>query len=359
MRVLSLLAVSLLCGCGIEIDPDSLVRELRVLGARAGDPAPGSVADLSLCSESVQLQTLVVAPTGPDRSIKAPRPVTVDYYLCLTARSLAAPGAIDPACVDVPPRSGDSPMALSCPATPPGQTPDPLLPLALDQAQDPDQPLRVPMAPLLACLTQRAGPLVFGSGGSGGVPGLPAGGPLTVLLPVVIRARAAGLEGPLDSETAVVFVRLVVDLQERCQAGAPPAATRNRNPVLGTLRYRFEEEGADQDLLPCPAQGACPQALAVSRGQSVWLTGSAQGGSAEAYKDTLGEDRTERLRFSWFTTDGRFSEDRTGEAIPTTRWRNEDPFTAPGSEQAVGLYVVLQDGRGGAAWARYALRFTD
>jgi hypothetical protein len=354
MRVISLLLVSFLCACGIEIDPDSLVRELRVLGARAGDPAPGSLADLSLCSEDVQLQTLVAAPTGPGRRVTAPRPVTVDYYLCLTARSLAAPGAIDPACVDVPPRSGAAPMAFSCPATPAGQTPAPLLPLALDQ--DPDQPVKLPMAPLLSCLMQRAGPLLSGSGG---VPGLPTNGPLTVLLPVVIRARAAGSEAMLDSETAVLFVRLVVDLTERCQAGAPPSAARNRNPVLGALRYRFEEEGADQDLQPCPAQGPCPQALAVSRGQTVWLTGSAQAGSAEPYKDTLGEARTERLRFSWFATDGKFSDERTGEAIPTTRWQNEDPYAAPGSEQAVRLYVILQDGRGGASFARYELRFMD
>ena len=109
---LALLTLLLLLagGCSLDIDSDSLVRELRVLAIRAGDPEPGSESDvqamvslsgggdLVFTRDHIDLAALVAAPTGPGRRIAAPRPLRYDWYLCIGLASLTVPGTLDPAC---------------------------------------------------------------------------------------------------------------------------------------------------------------------------------------------------------------------------------------------------------------------
>ncbi|HNN93807.1 MAG TPA: hypothetical protein PKI03_16105, partial [Pseudomonadota bacterium] len=103
-----LLLLGLLCsgGCDLDIDPDTLVRELRVLGVRFGDPSPNSEADVmaritfgaggqpdvSFRQPSMRLAALAAAPTGPGRRVAAPRPLLYDWFVCVGPLSLFSPG---------------------------------------------------------------------------------------------------------------------------------------------------------------------------------------------------------------------------------------------------------------------------
>lgn len=69
----------------------------------------------------------------------------------------------------------------------------------------------------------------------------------------------------------------------------------------------------------------------------------------------IGEDQ-EEWRFSWFSTGGRFSENRTtkGPARWTTPGGAEDDPLPPGGRTF--LYVVVRDGRGGTDWVQREVR---
>ena len=192
-------------GCSLDIDPDSLVRELRVLGLRVGGPDPASTADvqatvdlsgdLKFMSDTVRLQALVVAPSGPGRRVAAPRPLIYDWYLCVGVRSLFSPGTLDPECrkfmpQDPPPRSNPA-LAF------------------LDSGAD----VTVPSATLKAVLGQfllnALGSGGMGMGGMGGMGSPPPTRPLTLLLPLLMQARVDGgnPNDPLDSEVAYTVSR--------------------------------------------------------------------------------------------------------------------------------------------------------
>ncbi|MCS6912038.1 MAG: hypothetical protein RMK29_07155 [Myxococcales bacterium] len=338
------LVLAALCGCDIRLDPDSLVRELRVLGARVGDDAPGSVADVDLGAEVLRLRALVAVPARPDRCGGAARVPQVDWYLCLTARSLLVPRAVDPDCArfgpqDPDPKRGESPV---------------LVHLASGEQVD------VPLGPLRAELVRRLRSMP-------GMGGLPAGLPLRptqVFVPVVVRAQVAGTPGddlcPAEAETAFLSARLV--LTPPGQLPLPP----NRNPMLGGVWALAEplpewEDPPGPPLTPCPPDGPC-QPVPVPRGGSLYLRAVALDRSAEWYLplDESGRDLAiEVLRFSWFSTDGEFSELRTGGSSRTTRWRDQGDYAAPPEVRTVSVFVVLQDNRGGADWARYDLLLQD
>src|SRR5689334_10465299 len=95
--LLAMLLVSVGSGCDNDIDPDTLVRELRVLGLRFGDDMLGSVAemqaratlfpavDLTFTQPSIKAKVLAVAPTGPGRRITTagPRPLRYEWFACI------------------------------------------------------------------------------------------------------------------------------------------------------------------------------------------------------------------------------------------------------------------------------------
>jgi hypothetical protein len=92
---------------------------------------------------------------------------------------------------------------------------------------------------------------------------------------------------------------------------------------------------------------------------SAYITGVVRDGSAETYDPIDDSGRTgvvETMRFSWFSTDGTFSELRTGVAQPQTQWQNGDKYPAPMGVKTVTVWLVAQDERGGADWQQYALQ---
>ncbi len=344
MRTLLIFLLAALGGCGFDLDPDSLVRELRILGARAGDPAPGSVADVPITGSALHLEALVAAPVGPGRRVMMARPLDFYWFVCVLPSTLLVPGNLDPACLkftppydamDPDPRTGASPA---------------LLPLCAGGGPCPDAidadlgPVQARLAALLPAFIK-----MYGGGG------LPSG-PIELALPVVQRVEVPGSSDPLDAETAYFSPRIVYTPPG--QTAPPP----NHNPVLLPLTWSVRaDDPAPQPLSPCPAAGPC-QPLGLRRDQDIYFNPAAARGSAETYVplDQSGRTQaTEVLRFAWFATDGQFSDERTGLDHPQTKWTNPGSYAAPAAVKVVDLWLVLQDDRGGADWAHYQMQFTD
>lgn len=357
--------LSLLCGvcglggCDLNIDSDSLVRELRVLSIRTGDPEPGSASDvqatvslagggdLVFTSDHIDLAVLAFAPTGPGRRIPAPRPLRHDWYLCIGLASLAVPGTLDPSCNKFSPTD-----------PPPAQNPS-LLPLGEGER------LRVPTA----VLKEVIGRLLMASLGAGGVPGMGGTGggmlpmrPLVLPLPILVRSSAVGGDpmSRLDSEAAFGFLRVIVALP------GMPLPEPNHNPPFGSVSFgpTARPEGgmpSGRPLTPCAPDGTCER-YRLGRAEVAYLTGGAVPGSLEKYvplDDSGRPEVTERYRYSWFATDGEFKQERTGDTFPDNEWKSEGDRPAPPEVQVVQLWFVAQDERGGADWARFELEFKD
>jgi hypothetical protein len=105
-------------------------------------------------------------------------------------------------------------------------------------------------------------------------------------------------------------------------------------------------------ILSVEARGAAPAAdgswPAAKVGEVVELRAVADPASAEAYVDASGRDRTEEILISWYTTAGRFDDDRTLGLDTTNGWRlrAEDAGVADAT-----FWVVARDLRGGQAVA--------
>ena len=67
----------------------------------------------------------------------------------------------------------------------------------------------------------------------------------------------------------------------------------------------------------------------------------------------------EVLRYSWFSSDGKFSEVRTGDARPWTKWQADESYQPPPESKVLSLWLVLQDGRNGTDKAYYEFDYTD
>jgi hypothetical protein len=351
-------------GCALDIDSDSLVRELRVLAIRIGDPEPGSEADvqatvslsgggdLVFTRDHVDLAVLVAAPTGPGRRIPSPRPLRHDWYLCVGLASLTVPGTLDPACNKF------------LPTDPPPEKNPALLPLGSGER------LRLPTAVLKEVIGRLLQAQVFGSGGSGGggadmgtgSPMLPTQ-PLTLPLPVIVRTSAVGGDprDSRDSEAAFGFVRTIVALPGM-DLPAPNHNPTFRAMTVGPSSRETEGGSPMQPLMPCSPQGMLDGTCArytLGREETAFLVGTVQDGSLERYTplDASGRpELTERMRYSWFATDGEFKEERTGDALPENQWKSEGKRPAPPEVSVVPLWFVLQDERGGADWAAFELQ---
>lgn len=363
-----LLASLLFAGCDIDLDPDSLVRELRVLGIRFGDIAPASDADILarvtlgangqpdvvFNRPGMTMQTLAVAPTGAGRRLAAPRTLLYDWFVCLGPLSLFSPGVLDPQCRKLGPKD------------PPARQNASLRPLLAAKSTSPtmtldEGTLRSILVIFLQALLSPTG------GGSGGMITLPER-PVVLLLPILVEVSAADGDpaNPLDREVAFNFLRVILTLPGM----QPPPA--NRNPSLsgqgGFFAGSTEGDMAPRDPLPaCPidnltgeAQGSQPACsrFSATRMAPVFIQARSDVGSVETFvplDDSGRESQVETLRYSWFSTDGSFRDERTGDKSPENRWENGDRRPAPPEVRVVDVWVVVQDGRGGTDFARAQL----
>lgn len=363
-------------GCDNGIDPDSLVRELRILGMRvvAGDPAapppteaelqaqlvpggggPGGI-DLAFTRDRVTFSTLLAAPVGPGRRLPTERPLQFDWFLCIGIRSLYSPGTLDPECrkwapSDPDPKTNSSLFYLNSSAIGPAGGPE----------------LTIPTAALKGVLGSF---LQSSLGGGQGGTGMTGGGtamlptrPQVLLLPVLLRASVVG-GNPADnrdSEVGYSYLRVVIAVPALGIMLPPP----NHNPVLDTLLGSQQMDGMLQPLTPCAQISGTPgqcSAQPVRRDLGTFLTGRVGAGSTETYDPIDDSGRTgvsEALRFSWFSTDGDFSELRTGTVKPQTQWRNGEKYPAAAETSTVQIWLVVQDERSGIDWQQYELKLQD
>ena len=365
------LGLALLGGCDLGIDPDSLVRELRILGMKVatGDPAAagGPLAelqaevgfgagglDVAFTTNSVTLSALVADPTGPGRRTLTPRPLQHDFYLCIGIKSLYSPGSIDPTCrrwgpTDPDPKTNGSLVYLNSAGTMAASSPSLTVPTEV-------------LKGILLSFLQTAlsgGANQSGTGGSADMAGgatLPMR-PQVILLPVILRSSVVGGD-PADSRNSEVgynYLRVVIAIPALGIRLPPP----NRSPVLNPAQVGPQSAGAMQPLLPCPASGGPCQPYSMPRTAQALLTGQLADGSIETYTPIDDSGRTgvaETLRFSWFATDGEFSELRTGTMKPQTRWQSGEKYPAAATVNKTELWLVVQDERGGTDWAEYNLQ---
>lgn len=359
-------------GCESVIDPDTLVRELRVLSIRTGDPAPasatelqaevrpvGAALDLVFTVPQIGLGTLVVAPTGPGRRVAAPRPLAYDWFLCIGTRSLYVPGTLDAECRKFGPlRDADDPDPMQNKS---------LVYLGAGDAEGslslPTDRIKVIIGELLQRTLTAGG--TGGTGGTGGMGMLPTR-PITLLLPVLLRASVAGsdLSDPLSSEVGYTFLRVVVALPGMT---LPPP---NRNPVLDRVEGGGREpvrsdDGTTESFATLPMctlrdDGSPCVSFRVSKVQSAWLMAHSTPESIERYTpidDSGRTDVAETMRYAWFSTDGTFGQPRTGDKFPETEWKDGDERPAPPEVKQVPIWVIAQDERGGADYRRYMIEF--
>lgn len=343
-------------GCSLDLDPDTLVRELRVLGLRIGDPQAQSTAevqanlvpkdgsfDLVFPSDHVTLSALVGAPTGPGRRLAAPQPLAYDWYLCVGIRSLFSPGSVDPAC-------------RKWAVTDPDPKKNPSL-VYLQSGSSVAVPTTVISGIVLNILqTLLLGGGSGGTGGTGGTTKIPTE-PVVLVLPVMMRVSVVGGD-PNDSrnsEVSYTFLKITVALPGMTL----PVA--NKNPALAAMSAGPEKEGAMQALQPCAADGQCPR-YQLRRDEGIFLTPTLQDGSIEKYlqaTDTNPMEKAETVRYIWFASDGEYTEARSGNAQPQTQWQNTEKFAAPADTNIVKLWLVAQDVRGGVDWQSYELQLTN
>lgn len=370
--MLGLLGVLLvgLSGCDTDIDPDSLVRELRVLGMRFGEATPGSEADVSaritfsgaggapdvtFDRPDMLLSVLAAAPGGPGRRLPAPRSLRYDWFVCLGELSLFSPGTLDPKCRKLGPTD------------PPARANASLLPLSA--APQSSASLRITGGQLKSILGVFLQVLLSGAGGGGGGMVTLPERPVVLLLPIIVEVTAADGDpaNPLDREVAFAFLRVIVTLPGM----AVPALNHNPTlPATGAIAAGTVEKLSDMDMpsrtpvLPCALDnptgdasggGAACTRLPATRTAPIFLVGHADSASIERYvpiDDSGRGELAEVMRYSWFSTDGTLSNERTGDSLPETRWENGDKRPAAAATQVVDVWLVVQDGRGGTDFQR-------
>jgi hypothetical protein len=152
-----------------------------------------------------------------------------------------------------------------------------------------------------------------------------------VYLPLIARVAAAG-------QTLLGSYRLRLSTADDV----------NHNPGLtGVLILNADGNGSPIDPASPPR---------VRTGDQLTLTAALADGSAESYPAALGDGTaTEQLLTSWFSSAGRFSNERTEATQPTTVLQLNDLLPDPGS--AIDLYAVTRDDRGGATYVHRTLAF--
>jgi hypothetical protein len=166
----------------------------------------------------------------------------------------------------------------------------------------------------------------------------------------VLPGDPTGAGLPASVETLVRYVvtdgstsREAVQRIPVWTAGAPPA--RNRNPVISGITI------GDQAGIDCGAPGApapCPASGRLVRAAHLPIAVSIDPLSIDQYLDGTGRGVTETIVVSFFTTAGRFTQERGQDPVATTELKHE---SVPGGTARARLWVVARDLRGGEASA--------
>lgn len=173
---------------------------------------------------------------------------------------------------------------------------------------------------------------------------------LTLALPAVSPDAlgqpdaTGGIYLPLVARVSDTTDELAAVYRLRLGDGGPP----NANPVLLSVDALDDATGV---ATPLPADPAAPRL--VRSGEALTLGATVADGSAETYLAPDGSLATETLTTSWFSTAGELSVERTSPRQPTTVLRLVN--AVPASGQAVDVYAVTRDGRGGEDYAHRRL----
>jgi hypothetical protein len=155
---------------------------------------------------------------------------------------------------------------------------------------------------------------------------------------------SGGVYLPLIARVAVAGQTLLASYRLRLST----ADDVNHNPGLTGVLV-LDGSGSDVPLDP-----ANPPV--VRTGDHLTLKAALPAGSGESYPAALGNGTaTEILLTSWFSTAGRFSQERTDDTQPSTALELDDLLPAPGA--TIDLFVVTRDDRGGAAYVHQGLAF--
>jgi hypothetical protein len=324
-------AAAALLSCNTNFAPQYLVRDLRILAARAQVVGSGIGTADADAGETLSLTALVANPE------RLPG-LTVQWKACLPQQGESVSPCLDPAVLR-------DPAALSGPGV-----------VALGEGTSVLVDIPSALAPLLQVLIDRAR----------SAPELAC--TLYAELPVIAIASAPGAETRLAVKTA----RLT---PWREVAGTPlaNAYVRNRNPGLDRVRARPSDTctGGTTVARPCGSDGDCDDPGAscdrthagspTAPGQCVYaltlgeqeLCTRSKGDSVQIYNQcqTTGERDQffEDLTYQWYATAGVFKNaDGSGLGSNGNVTGDRVTFTPP-----VGpftLWVIVRDGRGGEDW---------
>ena len=155
---------------------------------------------------------------------------------------------------------------------------------------------------------------------------------------------SGGVYLPLIAQVTVAGQTLLASYRLRLSSGDDV----NHNPALtGVLVLNANGDTS-------PLDPANP--LVVYSRDHLTLTAGLADGSAESYPAALGGGTaTEMLLSSWFSSAGRFSQERTEATQPTTVLELDDLLPVPGT--AIDLFVVTRDDRGGTEYVHQTLAF--
>lgn len=331
--------------CVPAFDDDlALLQEPRVLAVRTepAEVAPGAAARLSV---------LVAAPEGA-----APRPEDILWALCLARKPLTELGPVDQRCIE----EFGTPLDI-------------FQPLGAGLSVE---------APIPADACQRFGPQQpVGSDGkaSGRAvdPDLSGG----YHHPVVVGRDAEVVLGSVRLACGAVGIgdRELVRFNSGYRPNENPAIERVELRSNGDrLELRAVLDGPPTRVAPgaavelgvqwpaCPRSAECGDGVCTAGENQVNCAADCREAprgcaGAETYlwadpKARVTRERREGIRVSWYSTAGRFAEERSGRT-------EEDPdgteavnqWTAPLEPGLVRVWIVLRDDRGGVAWGEYAI----
>mgnify|MGYP001350294720 CR=1 FL=1 len=379
----AIVACALALGCGEGFLPPSYVNELRVLAVRTEPPEIAWGAE-EIPSES-RISVLVADPV---QLLDPTREVVVGYLSCT-----ADPASLEPnPCTAITTLRAPSELARHLPeeiceagggGTGEGRTPFAFLGAERCRHVEGCEPLAVPVGEFEISLP----PPVFRLPDDLGLSALPAGHPArtrgaqVVVLTFAVAAAPAelveGVDGSDECRLATTLMSRFFQLLEeresvmalkRIQVRGPDHRNDpNENPRISGILVRG---------VPLPAEPGepWPEVATFAREQSVFLhprpapaplddEGRPLHGSEKQSYTRYRRDGTplrtevEEWRYSWFSTGGRFSEDRDeteGGITWTAPGGKKDDPVPPGGRTF--LYLVVRDGRGGVDWVRREVR---
>lgn len=301
MRALAPAAALLaaLAGCSTDFTPRSVLEDVRVLALEA------SPLDLQPVT-ALPGQVPVVEPIALQAVDWLPASATVApgdrrWSFCpFSTGATAGYACIDPRCEQ------------------------PLTPVAGSGGRRVEVP--DPGALLAACLA------AVGGGGGGGVPGV-----LPDAIELLFRYQVTAADPAGGRLTRDALQRVTLHLR-----GAP--LPRNLPPAFEPLRaVTIQGPAGPLDFPATPYGVPVDTGLVLRSGGVLELSAALAPGSAQPYRDALGQPQVESPIVSWYTTNGRFDFDRA--SGPEYRVQLKYDAVVPG--RTAELYAVARDLRGG------------